>query len=646
LPSGGVSERIILVRGREKGTRSRGLLITLALLTLTLVLAAGLPASAQGTITGFDPTHGSVGTVVVISGTEFTGSTDVRIGGASVGAGNFTVDSDGEITATVPSDAATGNIEIDTPGGVASSADPFRVDTEPPPSPTIDSFTPRGPEGAPIVITGSGLSTTSDVEFGNKSAQFSVIADDHLTAYVPVGAPTAPITVTTDGGTVTTADPFVVQPNVVIIVSDDQRYDELAHMPTVESELVDKGTTFRNGFISNPLCCPSRTSILTGQYSGTNGVWSNEGPYGGFPSFHGDGSTVATWLNSSGYDTGLVGKYLNLYGPGGSYIPPGWDRWVAFNEMNGLYYDYHLQVDNSTVTYGGSPADYSTDVLARYADHFIRDAPDNRPLFLYFTPYAPHAPSTPPPRYDGLFSNEPGLRLPSFNEQDVSDKPAYIRDRRSMTSSQIAASDANYRHVLESLRGLDDAVGTIMSALADTGRLRNTLIFYLSDNGIEQGEHRWGFKAVPYEESIHVPYLVRWDRLSNTPRTESKMAANIDLAPTIADAAHVPAPGVDGRSLLPLLDGSGTVRRSTILIEGLALERPGGASVPSFCGVRTSSRVFVHYATGEDEYYALRTDPYELKNKASLPKTQATVTKLRNQTRTLCDPLPPGMPAF
>jgi N-acetylglucosamine-6-sulfatase len=207
--------------------------------------------------------------------------------------------------------------------------------------------------------------------------------------------------------------------------------------------------------------------------------------------------------------------------------------------------------------------------------------------------------------------------------------------------------DAHYRRVLETLLAVDSAVGSILRALSDTERLSNTLILYLSDNGIADGEHRWGFKVVPYEESIRVPFIVRWDRLTGVPRTESGLAMNIDVAPTVAAVADAASPqAVDGRSLMPLLTGPSSPWRGSILLESLEYRRPDGSVVPSYCGVRTRSRVFVRYATGEEEYYTLATDPYQLKNKAKVRSAAAAVRSLRDQARAMCDPLPPGMPAF
>src|SRR5205809_3921053 len=204
-------------------------------------------------------------------------------------------------------------------------------------------------------------------------------------------------------------------PNVVVILTDDQRWDTLWSMPTVQSELIGHGIEFTNGFVVNPLCCPSRASLITGQYSHTHGVYTNAGPYGGFQHFAGDDSTIATWLHDGGYWTGFVGKYLNGYRPQDGYIPPGWDRWVA---MNLGYYNYWLNIDGVPAYFGSDPEDYSTDVLGADAASFIRDSPTDQPLLLDFAPYAPHGPATPSVTYQDAFSDLPPWRAPSYNEKD------------------------------------------------------------------------------------------------------------------------------------------------------------------------------------------------------------------------------------
>ncbi len=322
---------------------------------------------------------------------------------------------------------------------------------------------------------------------------------------------------------------------------------------------------------------------------------------------------MATWLQDDGYQTALIGKYFNAYDESrAAYVPPGWDRWVAFAVSDlggGSYTDYGLSVDGTLTHYGTAAADYSTDVLARYADTFIRTADPDAPLFLDFTPYGPHEPAEAAPRHANAFSTLAPFRPPNFNEADVSDKPAYIRAIPSLSSSQIAREDLIRRKQYRTLLAVDDAVKTIVDALTATGRMSNTLFVFMSDNGFLYGEHRWGTtgsmnKQVPYEESIRLPYIVRYDPLTSSPRTDPNLVLNIDLAPTFAALAGVPAPGAEGRSLLPLLADPSTPWRTDFLIEHHL------TNLPSYCAVRSATAKYARYATGEEELYLLASDRF------------------------------------
>jgi N-acetylglucosamine-6-sulfatase len=419
------------------------------------------------------------------------------------------------------------------------------------------------------------------------------------------------------------------QPNIVFILTDDQRWDTLRYMPTVQSELVGRGVTFANGFVTNPLCCPSRASILTGAYSHTTGVYKNGGSMGGFKAFR-DGSTVATWLDGAGYETALIGKYLNGYP--GSYVPPGWDRWIAFRPAG--YYAYGYTVDGELFP-AGEQSTYSTDFLAEEAVSFLRTA--SPPFFLYFAPYAPHAPATPAERHESAFSGLPPWRPPSYNERDVSDKPPWVRAKR-LDAQQRAGLDAFRRKQLGSLLAVDEAVASILATLAERGELANTVIVFMSDNGYLWGEHRLRRKTYPYEESIRTPFVVRYDALAGTPRRERRPVLGIDVAPTFAALAGAAAPGADGRSLLPVLGVEAQVAwRTSFLVEGMA-EKP-----PTYCALRTLRYAFVTYRTGDRELYDLSSDPYQLSNLAGQAASARTIASLRKQLARLCDPPPPGL---
>ena len=500
----------------------------------------------------------------------------------------------------------------------------------------------RGPVGATVVITGSGLANATDVLFASTPATFTVDSDEQITATVPDGATSGPIEVDTGDGSVQ-SDPFFVQPNIVVILTDDQRWDTLPTMPNVTSELVGKGTTFANAFVENPLCCPSRATFLTGLDSHSTGVYANTAPYGGFSLFD-DRVTVATALQDAGYETFLAGKYLNHYGStGGAYVPPGWTRWRVF-ASEARYYDYDLSFDGTSIrSYGESPEDYSTDVLASLTEDEIRSASAQDPLSLWITPFAPHGPSTPAPRDLGTLDGITPWRPPSYNEADVRDKPAYVQAYPLLSPEAQATIDSDRQHQLESLGAVDDLVGSTLGALRDTGRLGDTIVVFASDNGFEWGEHRREGKVVPYEESVRIPLVIRWDRLGLPATTNKRLVENIDLAPTLERAAGATLTPVDGKSLLPLLQREPVKWRQHMLIE-----HAGESPQPIYCADRTPKDVLIHYSTGEEEYYRLgpKADPYELTNKVSKATFASRITVLRNRLRTMCTPLPPGMPPF
>ncbi|MEX1047614.1 MAG: sulfatase [Actinomycetota bacterium] len=430
-------------------------------------------------------------------------------------------------------------------------------------------------------------------------------------------------------------DSNAARPSIVLILTDDQRADTMFAMPIVQERLAARGVSFTNAFVTNPTCCPSRASILTGQYSHSTGVYNNGGPNGGFGTFD-DDSTIATRLSPK-YKTGLFGKYLNGYGPAANsgFIPPGWDRWVSFHRA--AYHNYSLNIDGQSRRYGNDPGDYSTAVLAGHAESFIRNT--NGPLFVYFSPVAPHKPTTPAQQDAGAFAGLPPHRPPSYNEADLSDKPVWARERP-LNRPQISSTDRFRKDQLRTLVAVDRAVGRIVDALAATGRLKNTLIVFTSDNGMMWGEHGQRGKGIGYEESIHVPMIVRYDPLTNASE-DSHVVGNIDLAPTMADVAGIPMPGAEGRSLVPLLKGDGSGWRSALLLEHLAQKK---GSPPTFCGVRAERLKLIAYDHGRNELYDLAADPFELDNLIKVPAMRDQIVSLRDRLEKLCSPPPPGTP--
>jgi N-acetylglucosamine-6-sulfatase len=424
------------------------------------------------------------------------------------------------------------------------------------------------------------------------------------------------------------------RPSILLIVTDDQRWDTLWAMPEVQRSLVERGVNFSESFTTSSLCCPSRASILTGEYPHTTGVYRQALPHGGFKSFR-DATTIATQLHAAGYHTGFFGKYLDSYQHDAltGYVPPGWDRWVAF--VHSQFFDYGLTVDGEVRRRGVESADYSTDVLAAHTEGFIRGT--EGPVFAFFAPAAPHAPATPAPGDEGGFDDLPEWRPPSFDEADRSDKPKHIQALQPVGPERTANLEILRRNQYRSLQAVDRAVTRLLTALAETGRLDNALVIFTSDNGLLWGEHRWLKKEVPYEEAIRVPLVVRDDAIVDEgARTDDHLVANIDLAPTIAEVAGVDLPGAEGKSLVPLLAGTAETWRHALLIEHLR----GANPIPTYCAVRTERYLFASYDTGERELYDLDADPFELRNLS--PTEPGLEGRLDTMLRSLCDPPPPG----
>jgi arylsulfatase A-like enzyme len=439
------------------------------------------------------------------------------------------------------------------------------------------------------------------------------------------------------------------------------RWEELAFLPSVRAAIVRRGVTFTNAFVVNPTCCPSRASILTGRYSHSTRVYTNDrSRFGGWPAFRPqEEDTIATRITDR-YETGLVGKYLNAYrGEEADDVPPGWDDWIAFSDARGsggAYQRYSLiatqpngRVRVDRYGAGTGRQTYSTDVLADAAVSIIRsNLEDPEPLFLIFAPFAPHGPATPARRHAStpveLKRGGDGFVGPSLNERDVSDKPRYIRGLTLFTDAQVESILESERRRIRTLLAVDDAVARLVQALRP--EIRDTVFIFTSDNGIEHGEHRWRSKDVPYDGSAHVPFVVRYDRLGSHGRVVDNVVANIDIAPTLMQLTRSSRAGMEGLSLVRLLEGGSGSRRA-ILVEHLRTHPAHQPPVPSFCALRTRNLLYVRYATGEEELYDDARDPHQLRNLlAETGRADGTAARLRRLARRLCDPLPPGMRPF
>jgi arylsulfatase A-like enzyme len=422
------------------------------------------------------------------------------------------------------------------------------------------------------------------------------------------------------------------RPNVVVLETDDQTLAEMEVLPNVRSLIGAEGVTFDNNFDSFSLCCPSRASFLTGQYSHNNGVRGNAPPQGGYQALD-KSNTLAVWLQRGGYYTVHLGKFLNGYGrQNATEIPPGWSEWHgAVDPTTYRYYNYTLNEGGTLHTFCATPQPscYQTDVYRDKADEIIRRRAPEGPFFLWVAFLADHAGApresddppqlgtpVPAPRHRDAFKNTPLPRPPNFNEADVSDKPQTIRRRPLLNARQIAAIQENWQQRRETLLAADEAVKSIVDTLRQTGELDNTLILFTSDNGFFHGEHRvTNGKVLWYEPSIHLPLLMRWTGNKALPRGvhRSQLTMNVDDAETILDAANVQTGRTeDGVSLLPFWRDGGKEIGRDLLIDN----SPGAGH---FDGIRTLHYKYAEYANGDRELYDLRKDPFELESQHANP---------------------------
>lgn len=405
-------------------------------------------------------------------------------------------------------------------------------------------------------------------------------------------------------------------PNVVVVQTDDQDLSTMRAMTLTQELIGDQGTTFRNYFVSHPVCCPSRATLLTGQYSHNHGVLSNNAEnQGGYASLD-HSETLPVWLSRAGYDTAHVGKYMN--GTPIDEIPPGWDEWYStFRNETERFYNYRLNENGTLVEYGSDPEDYMTDVFADHAEEFIQDKlADPDPFYLQVDPVAPHREKVseplprnprPAPRHEDAYLKEPFPKSPSFDERDVKDKPDFLRRPR-MSPTAIAKVKTRYRDRLASLLAVDELVARLVAALQLGGELDNTVFIFTSDNGYLQGQHRFHRgKRELWEESVRVPMMVRGPGFP-AGSVARQLTANIDVAPTILAATGATHAGhkLDGRPLQPLAANPAKARDRAILLEN---------GVHGSRGIRTRGWVLIKHSAGKgQELYDLRADPYQMES--------------------------------
>ena len=391
--------------------------------------------------------------------------------------------------------------------------------------------------------------------------------------------------------------------NVILILSDDQRFDTIWAMPNLQQHLVESGVLFENAVVTTPLCCPARASLLGGGlYDKNTGVLSNTLPLGSFKLFK-DSQNLGTALQQAGYRTGLIGKVMNDYPEG--YVLPGWSLLIANlgperDDWNSFKVTVGSSAETSSIgTIEGPINQYITDYHRDRALEFIQAASD-QPFFLIVSSYAPHSPATPAPADIALF-NDYLYRGRGYTENDLSDKPLWVRDPNLGLIAKTPLYDFPVQQ-LRSLQALDRSIKDIIDKLTELNKINDTVIIYTSDNGFMWGEHGLWRKTYEFEESIRVPLVIRYPGV--LPHREMRQVAiNLDVPATVLDLANSDF-RTDGRSLISLLHQPNSSWREWLLIN-MANDK---SVHNSWAGIRTEEWKYVENVFGDQELYNLLTD--------------------------------------
>lgn len=451
------------------------------------------------------------------------------------------------------------------------------------------------------------------------------------------------------------------RPNIVFITTDDQRLSDMQWMPYTRRLIGGAGTTFTDAVSPHPLCCPARAEFATGEYAQNNGVHHNTGVHGGYDALIDPGNTLGRWLGTAGYQTAMVGKYLNGYAPDRASVQ-GWDHWNPF--VQGGYTYTHTTFFND-----GHPKLHTShvdDVVTSYASRYIRQfAGRGAPFFVWASDLAPHGayssrgkwvPPIAAARHRGTLAGTPSVATgkPSYGV-GVVDGPA-----PELTGSRLARMSKVHVARIEALRAVDEGVRDIVRTLRSTGELSNTYVVFTTDNGYLLGEHGLSEKNFIFSEALQVPLLVRVPGAARDGATSPVRVTSVDIAPTIAElAGATPQRVVDGVSFAPLLEGREQPWRDTQLIQtgtAAATEADPGWLVR---GVRTARWTYgLNQQDGSVQLYDRVGDPYELVNLAGRSEYLPVVTELQRRTTLLTscagdscrqdfgpDPQPLGPPA-
>lgn len=451
------------------------------------------------------------------------------------------------------------------------------------------------------------------------------------------------------------------RPNIVLVITDDQRYDEMQFLPRTERLLGEAGLTATEAITPHPLCCPARAEMLTGQLAQNNGVQTNFAPQGGYDRLD-TRHTLATWLQDAGYNTAFLGKHLNGYSQTDGR-DPGWNIFNASSHGFSDYVDFHQYDNGRRVRVPGYYTDYVSQRTVDYAHELSRA---DAPFFLWVSHFAPHAARKTPDCLAGetctlrppLLSPAQNLQRavrgrtttddqarefaegiaakPSYNERDVSDKQHLVRSKPRVPADQVTDFALGRAAALD---GVDRSVDRLVAQLAEDGELDNTYLVFVTDNGYQLGEHRFWGKVLPYEENLRTPLLVRGPGVEAGTRTDRPMTL-VDLAPTFLDIAGARADlTLDGVSMLDLWQGEKgeDPHRGGLLIQAGAYKSETGKRGWLYRGVRTERYTYARFFDGFAELYDRERDPYEVDSVAEDPAYAALRAELDRRTRLLQD---------
>jgi arylsulfatase A-like enzyme len=389
------------------------------------------------------------------------------------------------------------------------------------------------------------------------------------------------------------------RPNVLIILTDDQRADSYVTMPRTISTLRSEGTEYLNAIAVTPTCCPSRATIMSGQYPHNHGTKVSSAESA---AVYNKANSLQADLKIAGYFTAITGKYFN----GVQTNPPHFDRWAISKSI--AYNNSSFNVDGTYTTETGYATTFIKNKTLEYLSAF-EGSDDPRPWYVYVGFKAPHEPATPAGEYAS--APFPAWRQnPANSESDLSDKPAYVLNK----SVELSTSQTKRRNMYRTLYSVDDAVMEIFNRLRAMSELDDTLVLLLSDHGFMWWEHKLSAKHVPYEESLRIPFFVRWPGHFAAGARQTKVVATLDVAPTVYEATGVtPDHVIDGDPLL-------TSSRSRIFAEFFK-----GSNVPTWRALWSPNETYVRYSTGEREYYAPE-DPWQIANryKDGIPGNEPT----------------------